>query len=221
MRISRISFMAVIAIGLSLGIAGPVQAYLFFDNFENPAFTAAYWGNERGDWGASGGVYNAGSPGNSPPTYSSVNGLTNLTDFIVSLDVNDVSDGGIWLRSNYTGAAASGVLLVIRNDATYWHIVQNEDYGSGLNWVYSSVGANAGLKIVVSGNTYSLYVNGGTSPFATLTTDMFASGGVGLYDRFPLMSFDNFMVSNVPIPGAVWLFGAGLIGLIGVRRKMK
>jgi hypothetical protein len=27
--------------------------------------------------------------------------------------------------------------------------------------------------------------------------------------------------SNVPAPAAVWLLGTGLVGLIGVRRKMK
>ena len=27
--------------------------------------------------------------------------------------------------------------------------------------------------------------------------------------------------SSVPIPGAVWLFGSGLVGLVGLRRKLK
>lgn len=34
--------------------------------------------------------------------------------------------------------------------------------------------------------------------------------------------FDNIVVNaNVPIPGAVWLLGSGIIGLTGVRRKLK
>jgi len=36
---------------------------------------------------------------------------------------------------------------------------------------------------------------------------------------------DNISVGNeiagVPIPGAVWLLGSGLIGIVGIRRKMK
>ena len=28
-------------------------------------------------------------------------------------------------------------------------------------------------------------------------------------------------MSEVPIPGAVWLLGSGLIGLVGIRRKLK
>jgi hypothetical protein len=27
--------------------------------------------------------------------------------------------------------------------------------------------------------------------------------------------------SAVPVPAAVWLFGSGLLGLVGIRRKMK
>ena len=38
------------------------------------------------------------------------------------------------------------------------------------------------------------------------------------HDRFGL---DNLDVTIVPIPGAVWLLGSGLIGLAGIRRKMK
>jgi len=30
-----------------------------------------------------------------------------------------------------------------------------------------------------------------------------------------------FGVSNVPIPSAVWLFGSGLLGLLGVTRRKK
>jgi len=33
--------------------------------------------------------------------------------------------------------------------------------------------------------------------------------------------FDNVTISAVPIPAAVWLFGSGLLGLIGVSRRKK
>ena len=35
-------------------------------------------------------------------------------------------------------------------------------------------------------------------------------------------SYDGtFEVSSVPVPAAVWLFGSGLLGLIGVARRKK
>ena len=32
---------------------------------------------------------------------------------------------------------------------------------------------------------------------------------------------DNIEYNTVPVPSAVWLFGSGLAGLIGIRRKIK
>ena len=41
----------------------------------------------------------------------------------------------------------------------------------------------------------------------------------GLNTNTVEISFDNIVVSAVPIPSAVWLFGSGLIGLIGLARR--
>lgn len=35
----------------------------------------------------------------------------------------------------------------------------------------------------------------------------------------PFHEFDNIVVSTVPVPAAVWLFGSGLLGLIGLSRR--
>ena len=41
--------------------------------------------------------------------------------------------------------------------------------------------------------------------------------GFGTY-----INFDNIMVSaQIPIPPAIWLFGSGLLGLIGIARKKR
>ena len=34
-----------------------------------------------------------------------------------------------------------------------------------------------------------------------------------------IFSMDNLVVSAVPVPAAVWLFGSGLLGLVGVARR--
>jgi hypothetical protein len=41
------------------------------------------------------------------------------------------------------------------------------------------------------------------------------------YDYFAGGIIDHMCVSSVPIPGAVWLLGSGLIGLIGARKKFR
>ena len=35
------------------------------------------------------------------------------------------------------------------------------------------------------------------------------------------VNFDNIVVSTVPIPPAIWLFGSGLLGLVGMARRKK
>jgi hypothetical protein len=51
--------------------------------------------------------------------------------------------------------------------------------------------------------------------YATGTqTFLDANGASGPID------YAGFTLSSVPIPGALWLFGSGLLGLLGVRRKM-
>ena len=42
--------------------------------------------------------------------------------------------------------------------------------------------------------------------------------GTGGTDYAPYLSVT---VSSIPIPGAVWLLGSGLIGIVGIRRKYK
>ena len=67
------------------------------------------------------------------------------------------------------------------------------------------------VKIVdIPGNGYFTDADGDPIYDAWVTWD---SGGV---------DFEAIGVINtVPVPGAVWLLGSGLLGFIGIRRKMK
>ncbi|MEW5896041.1 MAG: PEP-CTERM sorting domain-containing protein [Candidatus Omnitrophota bacterium] len=209
---------------LLLATAPSAHALVFFDDF---SAGSSQWGNERGNWSAAGGVYNAGSPDNVPPTYSSAQtGL--LTDFVMDVDVNNVRDGGLWLRSSYN-SGVSGVLLVTGGfggtfNGFYWHILSNDSYSAGINYAsYSGLlGSNAHIKVVVSGNDYKAYVNGSDTPVTTLTTSMFSSGYAGLYD-FSVQTFDNVRIDDgqsvVPEPMTVALLSAGMLGMGIVRRK--
>jgi len=75
-------------------------------------------------------------------------------------------------------------------------------------------GATTGIDVVmvwdVVGNTYT-------------STDWDGDGilGAGMIDGpFPGFSA-NFNMTTVPVPAAVWLFGSGLMGLVGVARRKK
>ncbi len=53
----------------------------------------------------------------------------------------------------------------------------------------------------------------------TKTFDSSYTGtGIGLKTYYT--KADNFYADSVPVPGAIWLLGSGLIGLVGYRRKL-
>lgn len=47
------------------------------------------------------------------------------------------------------------------------------------------------------------------------------SGGIVTGDNLPFFGEDRENLSAVPVPAAGWLFGSGLIGLVGVARRKK
>ena len=76
----------------------------------------------------------------------------------------------------------------------------------------------------------SSLINGGsqimTEPnLETMSSATFSYGlqKIGLYDGFVQERFygvvDSLVVTIVPTPAALWLFGSGLLGLIGIARK--
>ena len=57
---------------------------------------------------------------------------------------------------------------------------------------------------------------GGTAHLSILGSSEFFSTTAQL---FPTLGIGTVNISNVPVPAAVWLFGSGLLGLIGVARR--
>ncbi|MFH1110803.1 MAG: hypothetical protein V1790_16640 [Planctomycetota bacterium] len=161
----------------------PVGQVIFSDSFDAGASTL--WGNERGAWFASNGVYDASMPTNNPLTFTSLPYV--LTDLCVQMDIRAVSDGGVWLHADSGGN--DGVLLVTGGfDHTgrglYWHIVRNGQWGAVLGEADDlfNQGDDIHLRVTVEGAVYRAYLNHSTVPASTITTDAFPSGRVGLYD---------------------------------------
>jgi hypothetical protein len=57
------------------------------------------------------------------------------------------------------------------------------------------------------------------STFNSVTEIRISSGSSVTYDRFQLDNVVLSDVSAVPVPAAAWLFGSGLLGMIGIARK--
>jgi hypothetical protein len=209
---------ALCLLGSPVGVVK--AAIIFADNFE-PA--SPLWGNESGAWSDSGGVYRSTSG-----SFAFSTTPFTLTDFAVDVDINYVWDGGIFLRSNYNGGAYNGVSLITGGEGggghgLYWLIWQNGVFNGVLNHsgpLFGS-GADMHLRIEVVGDTYSAFLNGSATPVTSLTTGLYSSGQVALFNNKLGQSYDNFVISTtVPAPGAILLGGIGM-GLVGWLRKRR
>ena len=88
------------------------------------------------------------------------------------------------------------------------------------------------LVVTVGSVTSSNYFIGVESepvgPVVIHTNSSYASGDWMLDDPAAVFDFDAVatyadftLVSQVPVPAAVWLFGSGLLGLVGMARRKK
>jgi hypothetical protein len=227
----RRSFLVTIAalVVATLGAAPARAGVIFTDDFN--AGASPLWGNEIGSWTTAGGVYFATSPSNFPNAHSSL--PFSLTNFSIDFDVNQLQDGGVWLRSTEapgTAVGRTGILLVTGGDlgtgtGLYWHIVTDPStYGAQfapVNGLFTPGVSDAHIHVVVSGNTYSAFVDGSSVPATTLTTPDFADGQIALYD-FSHQTFDNVVVATptaVPEPSSMILFATGVVGVVYCRRR--
>jgi len=74
-----------------------------------------------------------------------------------------------------------------------------------------------------------------TTPAARQLTTIcwisFQTADIGTWDKYAALgqwtknyhatNTGAWVTSNAPLPGAVWLLGSGLIGIVGIRRKIK
>lgn len=205
---------------------GKVRAQLIFSDSFTTAPSAS-WGNEVGSWSAAGGVYSATAISNNPPTYSSL--PYSLTDFSVTVTINALQDGGIWLRSS---SNANGILLVTggrggAGSGLYWHEIVNGNWStpailSEVTGLFTPGSSTATITVKVIGNTYSAFVNGSSTPATTLTSSLFASGKVALYD-YSGQTFDDFSLTVIPEASEFGVLAGALALLVGtcVRRRRR
>jgi hypothetical protein len=85
---------------------------------------------------------------------------------------------------------------------------------------YPDPGYTSIIGVMVGGGSVHLSSTAmGTGGWLNLERVQFYSGGNGDSSGYALGELDNIVVSAVPVPAAVWLFGSALAGLGWFRRK--
>ena len=110
--------------------------------------------------------------------------------------------------SMWSGAPPTTTSIGTLSDNTLMHVTVDIDLAYGY-WMtnVSGVGSNVAPFHASDGDIFSLRFS--LSP---------ALGGVGMNTNV-FVGMDNLIVSSVPLPAAIWLFGTGLLALYGVARK--
>jgi hypothetical protein len=82
-------------------------------------------------------------------------------------------------------------------------------------------------------STFTTFLSGVAQETATFTTTINSPDDIyqftGFFDSIKIdvggssnaMLMDNLQFNPVPAPAAVWLFGSGLLGMIGIARRKK
>ncbi len=182
---------------LLLSVVPASASSTFCDSFVSKHDPA--WGDQDGTWTIAKHRYYATMPDNNPLTYTDLTDYQSLKNFTLNVTVNDVYDGGIWLRSQYNGGAPNGVLFVVGGacsnySGVYFHVVHDGSPGQCLDEVNvpGLQGSNAKIKLVAKGHTYTAYVNG--AMVTSLTDTTYRTGSTGFYDNStaPAETFSHF-----------------------------
>lgn len=196
--------------GVMAGLATAASAAtVHHDRFHATSAELA-WGNQRGNWVVVNGEYAAASPSNAPLTASLL--PWHAGDFEFAVDLIDPVDGGLWVRAD--ADAQRGVVLVVKSNQMYWHVISSPSSGP---WtVHAPVAVSfpsgrARIRVVGSGALLRAYIDDAALPATTLDLGSvsvppgsnYLGGRVGFYDYSASGTrFDNVRFAFEPVPEA-------------------
>ena len=139
---------------------------------------------------------------------------------IVREDVSGTLDFYYRIRPN-DASSLDAIMRTTHTDFTGW--TTDVDFRTDS---LGSVGPTSATRNV-SGSTVGFNFDGWLQPgdesyfyFIKTTATNYTLGSTVLIDG-GIASVQSYAPSAVPVPAAVWLFGSGLIGLVGVARRKK
>jgi hypothetical protein len=141
-------------------------------------------------------------------------------------------DAGIWVYSGDTpttftwtiltgGPSWLGGTTVASGNAIWSNVFWGTVWGGGYD-VFTSTAS--GLNVGIEAGTYWLELsNGVTARSDDVLWDQNYGPSTAYHSLTGPIGSEAFTVYGdvVPLPGAIWLLGSGLVGLIGLRRKFK
>jgi len=120
-----------------------------------------------------------------------------------------VSADGIYYQSAAFGPAPGG--------GFYSSITMTRDDGAAFSMLSLDASGGSFFGRLTDGNQANLNVAVGTGDWLSLTTLVYSVNAAS--GQLMELSLDNVVVSAVPVPGAVWLFGSGVALLGWMRRR--
>jgi hypothetical protein len=146
------------------------------------------------------------------------------SDYLL-IDWKQSDQGGFFGGTALSGLAVSRVTDVLGESSGAWL----HDSSDGVQELQR--GTNLGSTGWLDNTTYEFDIVFGSSLVEVFVNDVkelsiegsFNDGSFGFYNysqsNVLYSAIDETITPPVPVPAAVWLFGSGLIGLVGIRRK--
>lgn len=78
-----------------------------------------------------------------------------------------------------------------------------------------------GVAITTSTDNVAVLSKPGMTTFNVELGTTYFANVLGNAAEFPKAGLFGLKISTIPIPGAFWIFGSGLIGIVGIRRRFK
>jgi len=139
-------------------------------------------------------------------------GLTNGDSITATGVFDDSAQTGVGSESVSFGLGSGNSLNLVVGSESFTQL-DDVDYDTGNSPTFSFTdGSFTGFNFLATFGTF------GSFSSVNLAFD---AGDDNFNSNFASGTWGNYSTTVVPVPAAVWLFGSGLIGLVGVARRKK